>query len=91
MNYNLIILKVDALITQILNSTSAGIGNLVAEGNKLKIKNVFNELLAIRYFITILLSLCIYFCINRFIVVWLGENYILSNKIIIFNHCSFLF
>ena len=83
MNYNLIILKVDALITQILNSTSAGIGNLVAEGNKLKIKNVFNELLAIRYFITILLSLCIYFCINRFIVVWLGENYILSNKIII--------
>lgn len=83
MNYNLIILKVDALITQLLNSTSAGVGNLVAEGNKTKIKKVFEELLAIRYFIAILLSLCIYFCINQFISIWLGSEYLLSNNIII--------
>lgn len=83
MNYNLIILKVDALITQLLNSTSAGVGNLVAEGNKTKIKKVFEELLAIRYFIAILLSLCIYFCINQFISIWLGAEYLLSNNIII--------
>ncbi len=83
MNYNLIILKVDALITQLLNSTSAGVGNLVAEGNRTKIKKVFEELLAIRYFIAILLSLCIYFCINQFISIWLGSEYLLSNNIII--------
>ena len=83
MNYNLIILKVDALITQLLNSTSAGVGNLVAEGNKTKIRNVFEELLSIRYFTAILLSLCIYFCINQFITIWLGSEYLLSNYIII--------
>lgn len=83
MNYNLIILKVDALITQLLNSTSAGVGNLVAEGNKTKIRNVFEELLSIRYFTAILLSLCIYFCINQFVIIWLGSEYLLSNYIII--------
>lgn len=83
MNYNMIIMKVDALITQLLNSTSAGVGNLVAEGNKDKIKNVFEELLAIRYFIAILLSLCLYFSINRFITIWLGDEYILSDYTIV--------
>lgn len=83
MNYNLIILKIDSLMTQLLNSTSAGVGNLVAEGNKLKIQQVFKELLAVRYSVSIILSLSIFFCINRFIVLWLGDNYILSNNLIL--------
>lgn len=89
MNYNMVILKVDALITQLLNSTSAGVGNLVAEGNINKIRTILNELIAVRYIFTIILSLCIYFCIIPFIEIWLGNHYILSNYIIILIITSF--
>lgn len=79
MNYNLIVQKVDALIAQILNSTSAGIGNLVAEGDKVRILRVFEELLAIRYLITGIVTVIIYYVVNEFIVLWLGDEYVLSS------------
>jgi hypothetical protein len=49
-NYSLIITKINQLIATVLNSVDAGIGNLVAEGDKEKIEKVFWELMAIRYF-----------------------------------------
>lgn len=82
MNYHIIVQKVDALIAQLLNSTSAGIGNLIAEGDKKKIMMIFEELLAVRYFIVGICSLTIYFVINSFINLWLGNSYILSDWIV---------
>lgn len=82
MNYNIIIQKIDILIAQLLNSTSAGIGNLIAEGDKKKIMAIFEELLAVRYFIAGILSLTIYFVINSFINLWLGNSYILSDWVV---------
>lgn len=83
MNYNLITQKIDLLVTQLLNSTSAGIGNLIAEGNKQKILDVFEQLLAIRFIIATVFSLSIYYCINKFIILWLGEEYLLPKEIVI--------
>lgn len=48
-NYTIIIDKLNLLVGNFLNSTSAGVGNLIAEGNKSKIKEVFWELMSIRF------------------------------------------
>ncbi len=82
-NYNIITDKVSQLIGNFLGSTDAGVGNLIAEGNKSKIKSVFWELIAIRYYVAGIVVFLIYMLMNPFISLWLGNRYILSNTVLI--------
>ena len=54
-NYQLIIGKVGYLLQTIFNSTTAGVGNLIASGNKQHIQDVFWELFDSRFFFLVLL------------------------------------
>lgn len=81
-NYTLLTQKIESLISATLNSTGAAIGNLVAEGDKERITIVFKELLSLRFFIATITVACIYEFSSEFIVVWLGREYVLSNKIV---------
>lgn len=78
-NYTILTQKLEGLISGVINSTGAAIGNLIAEEDKSKILNVFRELLAIRFFIASIATACIYTFASRFIGVWLGEEYILNH------------
>ena len=49
-NYLLIINKLSQLTSTVLDSVTAGVGNLVAEGNQEKINRVFWELMSIIYY-----------------------------------------
>lgn len=82
-NYIMIISKITLLFNSILDSVSAGIGNLVAEGDKKKILGVFWELMTIRHFISGLLCYSIFLFIEPFISLWLGNEYILNHNILI--------
>lgn len=82
-NYSLIIDKLGQLVTNVLGSTSAGVGNLIAEGNKDSINSVFWELMSLRFFIAGMLTFSVYHLINPFIALWVGEEYILSNVVLI--------
>lgn len=82
-NYSLIIDKLGQLITNVLGSTGAGVGNLIAEGDKHKIKSIFWELMSLRFFIAGVLVFSVYYLINPFISLWVGSEYILSNVVII--------
>lgn len=77
-NYMLIITGINQLINAVFNSVNAGIGNLVAEGDETKIRKVFEELLSIRFFISATLAAAVLFFSQPFIVVWIGEEYLLS-------------
>lgn len=77
-NYTILTQKLEGLISGIINSTGAAIGNLIAEGNKEKIFKVFRELLAIRLYVASIITACIYTFASRFIGVWLGNEYILD-------------
>ena len=77
-NYTILTQKLEGLISGVINSTSAAIGNLIAEGDKEKIFKVFRELLAIRIFVASLVSICIYKFASPLIGVWLGNEYILD-------------
>lgn len=81
-NYTLIIGKLTAAFFTMFTGISAGIGNLVAEGNKEHTLNIFWQLSSLKYFITGILIFILSFLINPFIAWWLGEEYQLSTFIV---------
>lgn len=83
-NYTIVTQRISGLISGMLdNSMSAGVGNLISEGNHEKIYKTFRELLAFRFFAIGMVASCLYYLINPFIAVWLGGEYVLTNTIII--------
>lgn len=82
-NYTIITDKLAQFINTFLESTGAGVGNLIAEGNKSNIKKVFWELLSMRYFIGGVISFSIYMLTDPFIMLWLGEQYVLDNIVVV--------
>lgn len=82
-NYTTISEKLQGFINAILNSTSAGVGNLISEGDKDKIYELFKELFAFRFLVAGILSTCFYFLASDFVTVWLGGQYVLSSLVVL--------
>lgn len=82
-NYTIIIDKLTILMNTVLGSTSAGVGNLIAEGNKGKIKTVFWELTTFRFFIAGMIFFALFLLMETFIKLWVGEQYILSPLVLL--------
>lgn len=80
-NYTIITTKLSSLVENFLNSTGAGVGNLIAEGNKEKILNVYWELFTIRIITASTTAFMVLTLVNPFIKLWLGEQYILPTII----------
>lgn len=88
-NYMLLITKINLLVNNFLGSTSAGVGNLIAEGDDEKIQCVFWELSALRFMIASFLTYSLYHLVEPFITIWLGEEYILQHSILVIILCNF--
>ena len=82
-NYTIITEKLKQLFDSFLGSTAAGIGNLIAEGNKEKILQVYWELMTLRFLIVGIASISLYYLLPTFIELWLGKEYVLSDKVLI--------
>lgn len=82
-NYTIITDKVFQLMNTVMGSTMAGVGNLIAEGNNNKIKNIFWELMFIRFWTAGAIIFCLYFLIDPFIILWIGERYLLPKTILL--------
>ncbi len=82
-NYTIITEKLNLLLNSFLGSTGAGVGNLIAEKKLEKILQVFWELMAIRFFIASIFIIAIYELLPAFIILWLGEQYLLSETVLI--------
>ncbi len=78
-NYTLIVSKVQLLVSQLLGSADAGIGQLVAEGDTERIQKVFREIFALRYWVGGTLVGALWFALNPFIQLWLGVEYLLPS------------
>lgn len=82
-NYTLIITKINQIISTALDNVSAGVGQLIAEGEQPKIMKVFWELTAIRYFIAGVVVFGLYHLLGPFITLWLGSEYLLGRSVLI--------
>ena len=81
-NYTIIINKLNFLVNILSDGMSAGIGNLIAEGNNKNTMKVFWELTAIRFFILGFVIYGLLLFIQPFIICWLGEKYKLDDLIV---------
>lgn len=81
-NYSLLFGRLLQLINTAFAGTAAGIGNLVAENNKDNIQKVFWEMMALRFYLGGVAFITLYFITEPFIILWLGEKYILSKWVL---------
>ncbi len=82
-NYTIVTQRIQGLVSGILDSTGAGVGNLVSEGDAGKIYATFRELFALRFLVVGILSCCVFFLVSPFVSVWLGAEYVLSRTVVL--------
>lgn len=82
-NYNLTTGKTSSLITYVLSGNVAGVGNLVAEGDKSNINKVYWELFALKFFIAGVLAFGLWYLTEPFLTCWLGEEYLLTKQLLL--------
>ena len=78
-NYMLLVVSVSMIVTSVSNAMNAGIGNLIAEGNKEKILSFFREYTVSRYWIASVICFCLFNLSHSFMVLWIGEGYLLDS------------
>ncbi|WP_455667112.1 lipopolysaccharide biosynthesis protein [Phocaeicola sp.] len=77
-NYMLLVASVTMIVTSVFNAMNAGIGNLIAEGNKDKILSFFREYTVTRYWLVSVICFCLYYQSHSFISLWIGDDYLLD-------------
>ena len=81
-NYSLLITSMLGIIGIIFNGVSASVGNLNTESNSEKKRKIFEEMNLICFWIIGISSICLLYCLNNFITIWVGEKYVLNNYIV---------
>lgn len=82
-NYMVVINRLGAAFYSFLSGFSAGVGNLVAEGDRENTMKVFWETSSISFLIAGFLIFSIYNLIEPFITLWLGSEYVMDHTILV--------
>lgn len=82
-NYTLITQKVESLLNNFLGSSAAGVGNLIAEGNRDNVLKVYWELMVIRFIMIGIIVFSTYKLLPAFVTLWLGYEYVLPNSVLV--------
>jgi O-antigen/teichoic acid export membrane protein len=82
-NYSMIIQQISLLFTSLLNGVVASLGNMIAEGDNVKINNIFNIYDFAYYLVASFTAVSLYILFNVFISdIWLDPAYLLNMKIV---------
>lgn len=79
-NYMMIVTGAMLLLNALFNSIGASVGNLVAEADKPHILKVFSELFSVRFYISALAAIVLFFASQPFVSLWIGEQYLLPTS-----------
>ncbi|KAA5825586.1 sugar transporter [Algibacter amylolyticus] len=82
-NYYLIIGSSTSLLTNFFTGTKAAVGSVISENNSKKINNTFWELTSLNHFVGGILVMSLYYGVNPVISLWLGEQYIMEDTIVL--------
>lgn len=77
-NYHLIVNALTSITYQIINSFTASVGNLLTENNKNKNFDIYKKVTFVNSFLTCIMIVGFTCCVNSFIQLWLGYEYLLS-------------
>ena len=81
-NYTMIINKLNFLVNILSEGLSAGVGNLLAEGNEKNIMKVYWEMTAARFLILGIIIFSLLMFLQPFVGCWLGKQYQLDYIIV---------
>ena len=90
-NYNMIINAVNTLLSQIFKSVTASVGNLIVTSDEKKTYNIYSKIRFFNYWISVVTSVCILGIMSSFIKIWLGNEYLLSDFVLITLVISYYF
>ena len=79
-NYMLIVTGITLLMDALLRGINAGVGSLVAEGDKQRIKRVFWELTCFRLWLASVVCFGMYKLGHSFITLWVGSDFVLEES-----------
>lgn len=82
-NYNLILIAVNTIVSQIFISLTASIGNMLTLETKEKSFEIFKKIELLNFWIFCFCSICIYFLTDTFVNLWIGSEYILPNIVLL--------
>lgn len=82
-NYTTVVQKLSLFVNALLGSTEASVGNLIADKDTEYVKKVYEEMIALRFFIAGAYVILIYYLIESFIGLWLGSEFIMGKTILI--------
>lgn len=81
-NYTAISQRIQGFLCNLASSTSASVGNLVAEGNPGKTYGVYRQMFSLLFFTGGVLTFCLYALMDDFVIAWLGREYLLDRPIV---------
>lgn len=81
-NYTMLQTNVISMVNSVAGATTAGIGNLVAEGKREKQIKIFKELDFINFYLLYFVCISLITLSSPFIELWLGEGYVIDYRII---------
>ena len=77
-NYSLVVNAVDVFLNRIFGSFVPTIGNYLIDSDEKSSFEAYNRLRFLNFWVASFCAICIYILIDPFIIVWLGENYLLD-------------
>lgn len=83
-NYTLIVNSIEGVVNQAFTSIAASVGNLGATASYEHREEVYNNIFYVNFWIYSFCSICLACLINPFILLWIGNDYIMSNLCCVF-------
>ena len=82
-NYMMIFDAISSLTNKVFNSITASIGNLVVNESKEHSEQIFYNILFANFWFISLCTVCLFTCVQTFVGLWLGKDYVLSIDVLI--------
>lgn len=76
-NYLIIMTGCQMLVEAVFRGIQASVGNLVSEGNKNLIKEIFWQISTLRLYIAGFIVVGVYYLSEPFVVLWIGQDYVM--------------
>ena len=82
-NYLMIINMVKTYLSHIVGSVTASVGNLIARESKDKVHDIFEAMQLVYFWLYAFCLVCFYVIFQPFIVLWIGEDYLISKAVLL--------
>lgn len=82
-NYSLVFETISGLVIKMFSAITASLGNLTVMESREKAETIFYRILFGNFWLISFCTICLYCLIQPFIIVWLGESYLLSQGLVL--------